>query len=254
MNNRQGGYIEVVFGLVVVLVIAGAIGLFTAMRSVDTGKIGVVTSYGKVTGREIEEGFAWVAPFGINNVTEYDTKTQKEEASAAAASKDLQDVNGTVVLNYNLERGKVSNIHQTVGEKYKDILITPAIQEVFKSSTAKYTANELIANREKVKSDVLQGLKNRLSDKGINVQDVSITNLSFSKEFTKAIEQRQVAQQNAERAKYNLDRAKLDAQSQDVQAKTLTDEYLRMQAIEKWNGKMPTYVGGNGSVMGIPVK
>lgn len=83
MSNRQSekGSIAVVGVLLVIVVVIGLITLFSSMRSVDTGKIGVVTQYGKVTGRELEEGFSWVAPWGINNVTEYDIKTQKVEAS-----------------------------------------------------------------------------------------------------------------------------------------------------------------------------
>lgn len=252
MYEKEHRFLGVGIALAV-LVVLGLITMFTAMRSVDTGKVGVVTSYGKVTGRELEEGFSWVMPWGVNNVTEYDVKTQKEQQSATAATNDLQDVTGTVVVNYHIERGKVSTIHKTVGVNYKDVLISPAIQEVFKSSTAKFNATELINNREQVKNDVLVGLKKRLTDRGIVVEDVSITNLEFSKEFTKAIEQRQVAQQNAERAKYNLQQAELDAKSQDVQAKTLTDNYLKMKAIEKWDGKLPTYLGG-GSVFNIPLK
>lgn len=238
---------------IIVIVILGLITLFTAMRGVGTGNIGVVTEYGRVTGRELSEGFAWVAPWGIDHVTQYSIKTQKEEQSATAATNDLQDVSGKVVVNYHIERGKVSTIHKTVGVNYMDVLITPAIQEVFKSSTAKFNATELINNREQLKNDVLTGLKSRLTDRGIIVEDVSITNLEFSKEFTKAIEQRQVAQQNAEKAKYNLQQAELDTKAQDVQAKTLTPEYLELQAIQKWDGKLPEYLGG-GTVFNLPLK
>lgn len=126
------------------------------------------------------------------------------------------------------------------------------MQEVFKSSTAKFNALELVNNRAKLKSDVLSALQKRLEPRGINVEDISIVDLTYSKEFTKAIERRQVAQQNAERAKYNLQQAELDAKSQDVQAKTLTSNYLRLKALEKWDGKMPKYVG-SGTVFNIPL-
>lgn len=240
--------------LVGILVLLGVITLFSAMRSVDTGKVGVVTQYGRVTGREIEEGFAWVAPWGINNVTEYDIKTLKEEQSATSATRDLQDVTAKVVLNYQLERGKVSQMHQRVGTDYVAILITPAIQSTFKSITARYTAVELQTSRDKVESDVVTEVRKRLEKRGLNVENVSIVDLQYSKEFTKAIEQRQVAEQNAKRAEYNLQQARLDAQSQEVQAETLTDNYLQMKAIEKWDGKMPKAVGGNGTLFNIPIK
>lgn len=239
--------------LVGILVLIGVVTLFSSMRSVDTGRIGVVTSYGKVTGRELEEGFAWVAPWGINNVTEYDVKTQKEEQTSTAATKDLQDATAKVVLNYRLERGEVSTIHQTVGQNYKDVIVTPAIQSAFKSNTAKYTALELVNKRGTVESDVKTELQKRLSPRGIIVEDVSLVDLQYSDSFSKAIEQRQVAEQNAKRAEYNLQQARLDAQSQDVQAQTLTKEYLQLKAIEKWDGHLPKATGGNGTLFNIPI-
>ena len=76
-----------VFGAVVVVaVLLGLVTFLTSMRSVGTGKVGVVSQLGKVSGRELGEGFSLVAPWGFNNVTEYDIKTQKESATVTAAS------------------------------------------------------------------------------------------------------------------------------------------------------------------------
>jgi regulator of protease activity HflC (stomatin/prohibitin superfamily) len=86
------------------------------------------------------------------------------------------------------------------------------------------------------------------------VDDVSITNFKFSDSFAKAIEEKQVAQQNAERAKFNLEAAQTDAQAQAAQAQTLSDAYLKKLAIEKWDGKMPTAMGGEGSLFNIPLR
>ncbi len=235
------------------LIVLGVITLFSAMRFVDTGKIGVVTQFGQVTGRELGEGFSWVAPWGFNNVTEYDIKVQKETSSTTAATKDLQDVTAEVVLNFRLNRGDVSRIHQTIGAEYKDKLISPALSETFKAASAKYNAGELITERAALKADVYKQLKERLEKHGIVVDDVSITNFKFSDSFSKAIEDKQVAQQNAERAKFNLEAAKTDAEAQAAQSETLSAEYLQKQAIDKWDGKLPTYMGG-GAVFNIPLQ
>lgn len=240
------------WALTALTVVILAITLFTSMRFVDTGKIGVVASFGQVTNRELSEGFSWVAPWGFNNVTEYDIKVQKEAVSTTAATKDLQDVTAEVVLNFKLNRGDVSKIHQTVGADYKDKLISPALSETFKGASSKYNAGELITERASLKADVNKDLKSRLEKYGIVVEDVSITNFKFSDSFSKAIEDKQVAQQNAERAKFNLEAAKTDAEAQKAQSETLSAEYLQKQAIDKWDGKMPQYVGG-GSVFNIPL-
>ena len=94
------------------------VGLFTAITTVGTGRIGVVTNFGRVTGRELGEGISLKIPFGVESVAIYDIKVQKETAPTAAATKDLQDITAEVVLNYHLNRGDVSRMHQTVGVTY----------------------------------------------------------------------------------------------------------------------------------------
>ncbi len=237
------------------------IAFFTAIASytvVGTGEIAVMTRFGRVTGQELSEGLHFKVP--IDKANKYDVKVQRETADAAAASKDLQDVNTVLVINYKLKAGKVSEIHRTIGIDYKEKLIDPALQEVFKASTAKFDATELITDRAQVKEDTLKLLQRRLDDFGITIINVSITNFSFSQEFSKSIEDKQVAQQNAERAKFNLERAIIDAEAQRVQKTSLSAELLRKyeldnqsDAIKKWNGAMPTYVGG-GSVFNIPLE
>lgn len=236
------------------LIVVVLVGLFSAFRTIDTGNIGVVTQYGRVTGRELNEGISAVLPYGLNNVSVYDIKVQKEIADTQAATKDLQDVTAEVVLNYHLNPGEVSKIHQTVGEMYKDRVITPALSETFKGASAKYNASELITERAVLKKDVYDQLRERLGKYGVIVDDVSITNFKFSESFASAIEDKQVAQQNAERAKFNLEAAQTDAQAQAAQAQTLSDNYLRKLAIDKWDGKMPSTVAGDGTVFSIPTR
>ncbi len=230
------------------------VGLMSAIRTIDTGKVGVVAQYGHVTGRELGEGLSLVLPYGINDVAIYDVKVQKEVADTQAATKDLQDVTAEVVLNYHLNRGEVSKVHQTVGELYKDKVVSPALSETFKGASAKYNAAELITERASLKKDVYDQLRERLGKYGVIVDDVSITNFKFSDSFAKAIEDKQVAQQNAERAKFNLEAAQTDAQAQAAQAQTLSDNYLRKLAIDKWDGKMPSTVAGDGTVFSIPTR
>lgn len=241
----------VVLGFVIALLLA--ITFITSVRIVGTGQVGVVTQYGRVTGRELTEGLSFVAPWGVDSVTVYDIKVQKESVISSAASKDLQDVSSEIVLNYNLERGSVSKVHQTIGAQYVDKIVTPAINEVFKAASAEYTASELITQRSELKTVAQKTLADRLKPYGINVSELSIVDFKFSENFSKAIEEKQVAQQNAERAKFNLEAAYTDAQAQKAQSETLTAPYLQKLAIEKWDGKLPTYLGA-GTVFNIPLQ
>ncbi|QQS18995.1 prohibitin family protein [Candidatus Saccharibacteria bacterium] len=177
---------------------------FASTVTIDTGKIAVMTRFGKVTGQELGEGFHLKSP--IDKANGYDIKVLKEQTEAQAASKDLQDVKSTLVINYRLEAGRISEIHRTIGVLYKEKLIDPAVQEVFKGATAKFDATQLITDRQDVKADAYNELVKRLSRYGIIVQDLSITNFSFSPEFSNAIEAKQVAAQEAERAKFSLEK------------------------------------------------
>lgn len=243
INKKKTAAIVIVLAVPILL-------LLSCIVTVDTGKIAVITRFGKVTGRELGEGIHFKLP--IDRATKYDIKVLKEETAAMAASKDLQDVRSTIVVNYRLEAGRVSEIHQNIGVLYKEKIIDPAVQEVFKAAAAKYDATQLITDRPAVKADAYEELVNRLGRYGIIVQDLSITNFNFSAEFTSAIEAKQVAAQEAERAQFNLERATLDAQAQEIQKTSLSPELLQKYAIDKWDGKMPQYVGG-GSVFNIPL-
>lgn len=242
----------IIAGVILVLLL---ITYITSVKTIGTGQVGVVTQYGKVTGRELDEGLSLILPWGLNNVTVYDIKVQKEAVTSTAASKDLQDVSSQIVLNYSLERGSVSKVHQTIGALYVDKIVSPAINEVFKAASAEYTAAELITERSKLKTIAQKTLTDRLAPFGIKVSELSIVDFKFSESFGKAIEEKQVAQQNAERAKFNLEAAITDAEAQRAQSETLTQQYLQKQAIEKWDGKMPQYVGGGtGTVFNIPLQ
>lgn len=239
------------FGWSFVIVVAFWL-LTSTFVIVQAGEVGVVAQFGKVTGREMHPGMNLKAPWPLQSVWTADTRIQKEQTDAASASADLQEVKSTVALNYHLEPGKVGQIFQTIGTEYKSRVVDPAIQESFKASTAKFTAAELITKRPEVKDAARKILEERLHPQGIIVDDLSIVNFDFSDEFNKAIEAKQVAQQQAERAQYNLDQAAKDAQAQALQKTSLSQELLTKMMIEKWDGKLPTYMGTN-NVFGLPI-
>lgn len=220
-------------------------------RTVGVGKVGIITSFGHVTG-EAQSGVLIKAPWPFQQLSKFDIRTQKDQADAAAASQDLQDVQTTVVTNYHIDPSKVGNLFRTVGTDYKARIIDPAIQESVKAATATYPIADLVTKRPEVKDQITKALKDRLEKRGIVVEDVSITNLTFSGEYTKAIESKQVAQQAAEQAQFNLQKAQVDAQANAVATGALTDQVLEKMAIDKWNGVMPNAVGTT-TVFGIPL-
>jgi regulator of protease activity HflC (stomatin/prohibitin superfamily) len=233
-----------------------------SLTIVSAGSVGVVVRLGAVQNTTLPEGVHFVTPF-VTNVIQINTRVQKIEANATASSKDLQNVTSKVALNYQLLDTKAQWIYQKLGLEYGNNIIQPTIQESIKSATARYTAEELITKRPQVKDDVYQYIKKRLGANYIVVTDFSIVDFSFSPEFNRAIEAKEVAKQKALTAKNDLDRIKTEAEqareaaagqadAQKLLQQSLDDRLLQLKAIEKWNGVMPIVQGNtNGAFIDV---
>ena len=250
MHIHFGGVTGLVVG---VLFLAWLV--FLSVYTVPAGFVGVVTRFSAVQ-RIVQPGFGIKIPF-IEDVVKMDVRTQKDQTDATAASSDLQQVTSTIAVNYNLDPAYASTVYQTVGTDYADILIAPAIQNIFKATTAKFTAEQLIDQREQVRASAEAALKTQLSQYHVLVLNFNIVNFNFSDQFNQAIEAKQVAQQQVETAKQLLAKAQVDAQTAVAQAQgqadaqkalkdagSLTPEYLEFLAIQKWDGRLPTVVTG----------
>src|SRR5437870_8674339 len=194
------------------------------------------------------------------SVYHVDVKVQKFEVKADASSRDLQDVHTTIVVNFSIDGSKCNEIVKTVGTDFAARIILPAVEEVTKASTALFPVEKVIQERPKLKKEIEDGLKVRLAPYWITVQAVSITTISFSHDFSHAIEQKQVEEQNVQRAEFVRQQAEKEGQRQlalaEGQAKAnrllqeslkSSPEVLQMKALDKWDGKLPAYMG-SGSV------
>jgi len=234
--------------------------IFRPFAIVNAGERGVMMYFGKVQEGILDEGLHLIMPF-VTTVKTLSVRVQKSSFNADAASKDLQKVTTELAVNWHIDPAQVNKIFQRVGDEKQivDGIITPAVSEVLKAATAKKTAEEIITKRTYLKSEIDDALKSRLGDYGVMVDDVSLVNFSFSPEFSKAIESKQIAEQEAKQADFvalkatkeaqaEVNRAKGQAEAQRLQRLTLTPEILQKQAIEKWDGRFPTVMSGNGSL------
>ena len=245
--------------------IIGAILVFLLFLSpwvkVGAGERGVVLNFGAVQKNVLGEGLHFRIPI-MQEVIPIDVKVQKAVTDAASASADLQDVTSSVALNYHVVPDKANVVYQTLGIDFKNRIIDPAIQEVMKAVSARYTAEELITKRAAVSEAMRENLAERLLNYNIAVDAFSIVSFSFSKVFTEAIEAKQTAEQLALKSKRDLERIKIEAE-QTVTAARAEAESLRLQkenisidlielrkveanlkAIDKWNGILPQVTGG----------
>lgn len=246
--------------LIIIAVLAVLLFAFKPWVQIGAGERGVVQNFGAVQDEVLNEGIHLKIPI-VQTVILMDVKIQKAMTDAVSSSSDLQDVDLSVALNYHIIPDKANLVYQTIGVEFKERIIDPAIQEVMKAVSARYTAEELITKRPAVSTEMQQALTSRLLASNIAVDAFSIISFSFSQTFTDAIEAKQTAEQNALKAKRDLDRIKVEAE-QTIAAATAEAEALRLQkmnispdlielrkieanlkAIEKWNGILPEVTG-----------
>jgi regulator of protease activity HflC (stomatin/prohibitin superfamily) len=245
--------------VIIVLLILGTV--FGSFYVVDSGERGVLLTWGKVEPSAVEPGLHFKTPW-MQSVEIFDVKTQKYEADATAASKDLQTVSTTIAVNYNLRPESVPIIYAELGRSFADRIIQPAVQEVVKASTAKFSAEELITNRAAAKDLIQRLLTERLAKSYIDVVDIAIINFEFSAAFKDAIEAKVTAEQQKLKAERDFQRtlieanmtyAKADAEARALerQKSALTPELVELRridaqraAIDKWDGRLPSVTTG----------
>lgn len=243
--------------------------IICSITTVPTGFVGIKTRFGQVQDAVIQEGFNFKLPY-IEKIVKLDCRTQKTEYTMEASSKDLQKIsNFKVAVNYNITKDTANDLYRKVGVDYKSIIVEPAIQEAMKATIANYTAEELITKRNEVSAFALEALFNKLQDSGITLTALNIIDLSFSPEFDKAVEEKQIVEQQTEKAKYELEKAKVENEKKIENAKAeaevmkqqnaqITDQYLRLKEIEnqkamidKWQGILPNTVLSEGGIFSI---
>ena len=262
--------------LIAVLVIVGM-----PFTTVPEGHVGVVVYLGKAQDEILSPGFNSKPLF--SSVVDMDTRWQRYSIQTAAFSKDIQQVDITMSVNYALQKQGALKMYKDVGTSYADKIILPLIHEAVKSTFAKYSAEQLVANRDAISEEVFDELSQELEFYSLKVQEVAIEDIDFSDAFTNAIEAKQVATQTllqaeteqkqqtlvaqaeAERAtikaqaeaEQKMIRAQADADAVKIAADAeayrlqqenahITDKTIQKEMIERWDGKLPV-ISGDGA-------
>lgn len=241
--------------------------LFGSMGVVDAGERGVKTRLGNVVGI-VDPGLYFKVPF-VEKVHTMSVRTQsvtyERENPLASASSDLQDVSIASVTNYHVDPTKVVELYVQYKnlEAFEESVIRPAVRDTVKATASQYTAADLVTKRPEFAEKVAVTLNQRLADTYVVVEQSNITDLQFSESFSKAIEAKVTAVQEAEAAKNTLERIKYEAQqtietakataeSQRIQSQSLAaqggEDYVQLKAIEKWNGVLPAQMVPNATV------
>jgi prohibitin 2 len=205
--------VPVIIGFIILVVVLAA-----SIKIVEAGNRGVLLNFGAVdTSLSLNEGIHFVIPFR-DNVIQMEVRTQKITENAASASRDLQDVSTQVALNYHINPDTAQVLFKQIGFDYANRVVSPAIQESVKQVTARFNAENLITNRETVKSEIENQIKQRLASYNIEVETISITEFQFSEQFRRAVEAKVEAEQRALQANNDLRRIEIEAQQAEARA------------------------------------
>lgn len=268
------------------IVLCIAFVLISCVSFVPTGYTGIVTTFGKVHENTLDAGLNFHAPW--DSVIKMDNREQRIEFKLEAFSKDIQQVDVQGSINYNIDKSTAMNLYRDVGTEYASILITPRIQEDVKIIIAKYTAENLVENRQKAADAIQELIKDELAPKGINVISLAVENLDFTDAFESAVEAKQVATQEKQKAQTqqeqqtmeatqaaerqritaqaeaDVKKIEADAEAYTIQVKaeaeaeankkinqSLTDSLIEYNKILHWDGKLPVVSGGTTPILNM---
>jgi regulator of protease activity HflC (stomatin/prohibitin superfamily) len=237
---------------IVALVIGGALGAFI---QIPAGYVGVVRSFGAVTGATLDPGLHFIAPV-VNSVDLVDTRVQAIRFEGyTAASKEQQDLFLDATLNYHIDPRQAPKIIQDLGLDFEETIIRPRFLDIPKSVTDDYPTNIVLNSRDEIRQKATDLLRAGLEPRGIIVDTINFENFSYSPAYNQAIEDKQVAQQQVETerqklaqqeiiaqqkvatargdAEAQIERARGEAESNKLVAASLTSAILQNRYIEK---------------------
>ncbi len=273
-----------------ILSLAGvAIILTGCFSTVPTGYTGIVTTFGKVENFTLEAGFHMISP--VQDVILMDNREQKKSFTFSAFSSDIQQVDVMGSVNYNIDKSTAMVLYKEVGTGFFDVLISPRMLENTKAVFSRYSAENLVASRDVLSTQILEKMQEDMKPYGIRVISVAIEDLDFTDSFTNAVEEKQVAAQNkltaetrqeqqimeaeaaakrekiAAEAAAEVQRINADAEAYQIRVKaesqaeankliseSLSRDLIDYNYAQAWDGKLPdTYIGSGEALPVISV-
>lgn len=243
--------------------------LFGSYSTVAPGERGVMITLGKTGPEVLGEGPHFKLPF-VSEIRTMSIRVKKSEDTTDAATKDMQKVTAKIAINWTINADSVGKMLREVGNEnsIESNIIAPAVAEVLKAATSKMTAEEVLTKRMELKHSIDEALITRLGAYGLIVKDISLVDLDFTREFNHAVEQKQIAEQQAKQAEYVALKATQDAvaavntakgeadslllnamaqaKAQNLLKMSLTKDVLALEYLKKWNGVLPTVLTGSG--------
>lgn len=235
--------------VVFVLVLLGAASSYI----IQPGTRGVSVRLGKAADKFLPEGFGFRTPF-ITKIVLVIVKQRTVSLHATCFSSDLQQVDTDVNVLYRIPEDSVVEIYRKYAGDPFDSLIAPRVQEAIKEVTALLTAEQIVKKRDEIKDQTIAAARRKIG-KILSVEDIVLRNIDLSPELEAAIEAKMVAEQEAARARFTQQQTQVEADTAVIRARgeaeairirgealRLNPTFLRLQIVEKWNGRSPLVV------------
>ena len=198
------------------------IGLFASVARVDSGHVGVLTLFGRVTGEVLPEGVHLVNPFKANNELSIRTQEIKESASVPSAEGLVMNLDTSLIYHLNPE--KAAEVYQKIGPNYMNVLVEPNLRAAIRESTASHSANALYTGeREAVAKQIYSQLADKLGARGILVESVLLRDIQLPATLKSSIESKQQAEQEALAMNFRLQKETQEAQRKRIEAAGIRD-------------------------------
>jgi regulator of protease activity HflC (stomatin/prohibitin superfamily) len=195
---------------------------FSAVARVESGNVGVLTLFGRVTGEVLPEGIHVVSPFKTNN--EMSIRTQEIKESASVPSSEGLVMNLDTSLIFHVDPTKASDVYQKIGPNYQTVLIEPNLRAAIREATASHSANALYTGeREMVAKQIFDQLAGLLGQRGFVVESILLRDIQLPATLKSSIESKQQAEQEALAMSFRLQKETQEAQRKRIEAGGIRD-------------------------------
>jgi regulator of protease activity HflC (stomatin/prohibitin superfamily) len=233
------------------------IALISAVYSISPGYRGVLITLGKVSQHSYINGVGFKWPF-VSSMVKMDVRTRKMTDKTSTYTSDIQTADLEYTFTYDLNPENIHILYEKVGLDYEAKAILPSLNDVLKDVIGKWQAQELVANRDKARVDVVAGLQERLDRRFFQNITFQFINIDYSDKFEGAIEDKVIAEQKAQEAVNNTKRikeeaeqklisAKAEAEAMEIKSEALSKNkgLTEYEAVQRWDGRLPQYMLGN---------
>lgn len=264
-NNQPVGKTALKWTLRGIAIFFALLVVFSSFYTVKSTERGVLSTFGRIQDRVIGDGLHFKIPF-VQTVKHVNIQQKKFDGKENSYTRDVQTSEVDYTINYDLVKDNVAKLMKNVGEDYHNRIVVPYVRSALKESFGNFAATHIVENRDKVRRQIEDKLRETLSKEYFTNIHFQLVNIDFDDQFETAIKEKQVAEQNAlkaknvtvqieEQAKQTRIKAEAEAEAMRIKATALerNQKLVEYEAVQKWNGELPQYVG-SGSIPFINIK